>query len=279
MPPDTIDSDAQHQLAQLLDEVYGGDISAIERDISRLRNAHHTMERPVKVTADHSNEPIVVEAYQVGKSYRIGRQKVVALDDVSLQIHRGEVVALLGKSGSGKSTLLHLLGGLDAPTSGYVSIDGINLKTMRDHKLSNYRGQKVGFVFQSFYLQPFLNVQDNIEVPAIFARMEPGDRHERSLSIARAVGLEDRVHHYGRELSGGQIQRVAIARALMNQPKIIMADEPTGNLDQQTARIIFDLFLTARNDFGATVLIVTHDEELALRADRIIRIVDGRIAP
>ena len=219
----------------------------------------------------------LVELQGVSKEYKLGKTKVHALDDVSLTIHEGEMVALLGKSGSGKSTLLHMIGGLDKPTSGDVIVDGASLRKMRDSKLSYYRGQKIGFVFQSFYLQPFLNVRDNIEVPALFARVHAKARHERSLEVADAVGLADRAKSYGKELSGGQIQRVAVARALMNKPRIVLADEPTGNLDQQTAETIFQLFEKARDQFGATVVIVTHDEDLARRADRIIRVADGKV--
>ena len=262
-------------ISQLLD-AYHDDVTALGRDVKAAVIARK--KSPKKPKKEYADKPIVVELQDVSKTYKLGKTKVQALADVSLTIREGEMVALLGKSGSGKSTLLHMIGGLDKPTSGEVIVDGVNLRTMRDHTLSQYRGQKIGFVFQSFYLQPFLNVRDNIEVPAMFARVHAHERHERSTEIAKAVGLEERIKHYSKELSGGQIQRVAIARALMNKPKIVLADEPTGNLDQQTAETIFKLFAKARDEFGATVILVTHDEDLARRADRIIRVADGKVA-
>mgnify|MGYP003616521903 CR=1 FL=1 len=266
--------DKQSLISQLLDS-YHDDVVAIGRDVKAAMLVRKKITGKSEV--NHSDKPVVVELKEVSKVYTLGKTKVSALIDTSLTIHEGEIVALLGKSGSGKSTLLHMIGGLDKPTNGEVIVDTVNLKTLHDSELSYYRGQKIGFVFQSFYLQPFLNVQDNIEVPAMFARMKSRARHERSLEIAKAVGLEGRIKHYGKELSGGQIQRVAIARALMNRPKILLADEPTGNLDQQTSDTIFELFQKARDDFGATVILVTHDEDLAARTDRIIRVADGRI--
>ena len=266
--------DTQLLISQLLD-AYHDDVTALGRDVKAAVIARK--KSPKKPKKEYADKPIVVELQDVSKTYKLGKTKVQALADVSLTIHEGEMVALLGKSGSGKSTLLHLIGGLDKPTSGKILVDGIDLQSMHDSKLSKYRGQKIGFVFQSFYLQPFLNVRDNIEVPSMFARLRAHERHERSTEIAKAVGLEDRTKHYGKELSGGQIQRVAIARALMNRPKILLADEPTGNLDQQTAETIFQLFEKARDEFGATVIIVTHDEDLAYRTDRIRRVADGKV--
>ena len=170
-----------------------------------------------------------------------------------------------------------MIGGLDNPTSGVVTVDGVNLRKLRDGKLSRYRGQKIGFVFQSFYLQPFLNVRDNIEIPAMFARSKRRSRHERSQELAEAVNLDDRLKHYSKELSGGQIQRTAIARAMINKPKILLADEPTGNLDKENAKVIFDLFEQMRRDYNTTVIVVTHDESLASRMDRMIRLSDGMV--
>lgn len=256
-------------------------LDAYEGDFSRLRvdleAAITERTRATKPATSESKMPVVVEVNELTKTYKLGKTTVEALKSVSLKIHEGEMVALVGSSGSGKSTLLQMIGGLDQPTGGSVSVDGVNLRKMRDGALSRYRGQKIGFVFQSFYLQPFLNVRDNIEIPAIFARTKRAARHAKAQEISHAVGLDDRLKHFGRELSGGQIQRTAIARALINQPKILLADEPTGNLDQANASAIFDLFAKARELYGTTVIVVTHDEALAARMDRAIRLRDGQV--
>lgn len=262
----------QKLLEQLVD-AYDGDIVRLKTDLDALG----TQKESAKPLVDLSDKPVVVEISNVSKTYKLGKTNVQALDDVSLKIHEGEMVALVGSSGSGKSTLLQLIGGLDKPTQGSVVVDSVDLHKMSDGMLSNYRGQKIGFVFQSFYLQPFLNVRDNIEIPAIFARTKRPIRHQKAQEIASAVGLEDRLKHFGKELSGGQIQRTAIARALINQPKILLADEPTGNLDQTNASAIFDLFTKARDQFGTTVIVVTHDENLAAKMDRAIRLRDGKV--
>lgn len=265
----------QELLAQLLD-AYNDDVAAIGRDMKQLHLTRRSfsVKKPV---VDVSDQPVVVDIQGVSKIYKLGKTKVNALQDISLQIRQGEMVALTGASGSGKSTLLQLIGGLDTPSAGVVMVDGVNLKKMWDGKLSRYRGRKIGFVFQSFYLQPFLNVRDNIEVPGMFARAKRRVRHEQSERLAHEVGLADRMKHYAKELSGGQIQRTAIARALMNQPKILLADEPTGNLDRANAIAIFDLFEQVRTQFNTTVIVVTHDEDLASRMDRAIRLRDGSV--
>lgn len=220
---------------------------------------------------------VILSARGLSRRYKVGKNMVEAVQDVSLDVYEGEFIALVGSSGSGKSTLLSLIGGLEKPSSGSITVDGVELSKMPDAELSRYRGQKLGFVFQSFYLQPFLTVQENIEVPALFTNMKPKVMHERSRAVAEAVGITDRLKHLPKELSGGQIQRVAIARALVNQPKILLADEPTGNLDSTNALSIFDLFEKVRRELGTTVIVVTHDENLARKADRIIRLVDGRV--
>ncbi len=220
----------------------------------------------------------ILSAQNLVKEYKVGRQKIRALNGVSLDINVGEFVAIVGASGSGKSTLLQMLGGLDKPTSGTITIDGKVLSKMSDRKLSNFRNQTVGFVFQSFYLQPFLNLQRNIEVAAMPNSMKRSERKERARRLASAVGLSERLGHKPKELSGGQIQRVAIARALLNQPKIILADEPTGNLDSENSREIISLFRHLQQKFDTTVIIATHDQEIAAQADRIITVKDGEIA-
>lgn len=267
-------SDQTPSLLEKVYDEYRGDTARLLQDLKVIDSRRKQANRPKR---DLSDAPVVIELNDVSRRYKLGGSVVNAVDNVSFKIHQGEMVALVGTSGSGKSTLLHMIGGLDKPTSGEVIVDGVNIRKMSDAKLSRYRGQKIGFVFQSFYLQPFLNVRDNIEIPSVFARKKRAERHEQSNIIAEAVGLGDRLRHYGKELSGGQIQRTAIARALMNQPKILLADEPTGNLDQKNAQIIFDLFDKARRDFNTTIVVVTHDENLAARMDRVVRLSDGKV--
>lgn len=222
--------------------------------------------------------PVLLSAHNLVKEYKLGKQRLKVLNDVSLTIHEGEFIAITGASGSGKSTLLQLLGGLDKPTSGDVLIGDVSIAKLSDGKLSAFRRQTVGFVFQFFYLQPFLRLKQNLEVPGMFARTKRKDRAQRVQDLANKVGLGDRLKHFPRELSGGQMQRAAIARALLNNPKILLADEPTGNLDSQNGTQIIDLFESIRRELGMTVVIVTHDTSIARRADRVIHIVDGRVA-
>ena len=221
--------------------------------------------------------PTVISVQSLVKEYKVGRQIVHAVNGVSLDIYSGEFVAIVGASGSGKSTLLQLIGGLDKPTSGTIVVNGVRLDRMSDRKLSKFRNQTIGFVFQFFYLQPFLNLARNIEIAAMPNRMKRKERKERIASLAEQVGLSERLNHLPRELSGGQIQRAAIARALVNRPSILLADEPTGNLDSQNSHDIIALFQRVRDEFGTTVVIATHDQEIALKADRIITIKDGGI--
>ena len=223
------------------------------------------------------SRPIAIRATNVIKKYKVGKQIIRAIDDVSVDIHEGEFVALVGPSGSGKSTLLHLLGGLDKPTSGEIVVGGKNVSSMNDRQLSKFRNQTIGFVFQSFYLQPFLTLRRNIEVASMPQRMGRAERKLRIESLARQVGLYDRLSHRPHELSGGQIQRTAIARALLNRPAIILADEPTGNLDSANSRDIISLFQQIREQYHATIIIATHDNEIAAQADRVIALKDGRL--
>jgi putative ABC transport system ATP-binding protein len=226
---------------------------------------------------DLDSRPIAIRATNVIKKYKVGKQIIRAIDDVSVDIHEGEFVALVGPSGSGKSTLLHLLGGLDKPTSGEIVVGGKNVSSMNDRQLSKFRNQTIGFVFQSFYLQPFLTLRRNIEVASMPQRMGRAERKLRIESLARQVGLYDRLSHRPHELSGGQIQRAAIARALLNRPSIILADEPTGNLDSVNSRDIISLFQQIRGQYHTTIVIATHDNEIAAQADRVIALKDGRL--
>lgn len=226
---------------------------------------------------DLDSRPIAIRATNVIKKYKVGKQIIRAIDDVSVDIHEGEFVALVGPSGSGKSTLLHLLGGLDKPTSGEIVVGGKNVSSMNDRQLSKFRNQTIGFVFQSFYLQPFLTLRRNIEVASMPQRMGRAERKLRIESLARQVGLYDRLSHRPHELSGGQIQRAAIARALLNRPAIILADEPTGNLDSVNSRDIISLFQQIRGQYHTTIVIATHDNEIAAQADRVIALKDGRL--
>lgn len=221
--------------------------------------------------------PVVIAVSDVTKKYKVGKQHIEALKGVSIEIHEGEFVALTGTSGSGKSTLLQLIGGLDKATSGTILVNSVNIGDLRDTKLSEFRNATIGFVFQFFYLQPFLKLGKNIEVPGMFARMNKEKRTNRIATLTKAVGLDDRIDHLPKELSGGQMQRAAIARALLNQPKIILADEPTGNLDSANSEAIIALFEKIRKEFGTTIVMVTHDRDIALRADREIVLKDGAV--
>jgi ABC-type lipoprotein export system ATPase subunit len=217
----------------------------------------------------------IISVQSVTKTYKMGKQSVQAINDVSLDIYPGEIVAIVGPSGSGKSTLLQILGCLDTPTKGRVLVDGNDVTKLGDGKLSQLRRSTIGFIFQSFYLQPFLRLGDNVAVPAMFTSKKRRAINDETTQLLDKVGLLDRRSHYPKEISGGQIQRAAIARALINQPKIILADEPTGNLDSKNSEAIIDLFKTIREQLGTTVIVVTHNIEVASMADRVIHLKDG----
>jgi putative ABC transport system ATP-binding protein len=220
---------------------------------------------------------LVIEAANLTKVYKMGAVEVHALRGLSMQIARGEVVAIMGPSGSGKSTLMNIIGCLDKPTSGSYLIDGEQVSNLTGDQLALIRNQKVGFVFQSFNLLPRATALSNVELPLRYAGSRNG-RRARAHAALEAVGLSDRVDHHSNELSGGQQQRVAIARALVNDPAIILADEPTGNLDTISGDEIMDLLLDLNKDRGTTLVIVTHDPEVAEKTQRIIHIRDGVVA-
>ena len=211
----------------------------------------------------------------VDKVYRTARMETKALSEISLSIEPGEFVSVMGPSGCGKSTLLNIIGLLDEPSAGTVALDGEPITEYTDRKLAKLRNQKIGFVFQSFHLIPDLNVVGNVEIPLLYRSMSGSERRRRSLEALDAVGLSSRVHHFPSELSGGQQQRVAVARAIVGNPRIVLADEPTGNLDSQMGGEIMSI-LERLNADGATVVMVTHDMALAERTERIVRLFDGR---
>jgi ABC-type lipoprotein export system ATPase subunit len=255
-------------------QLFGGDRDAA---VAAIRKHTEDKQRHSSSAPSRPDSEAIIRVTDLHKSYKVKHQMITAVNGVSLTIYEGEFVALMGPSGSGKSTLLQLIGGLDAPTSGAITVDGSDLHRMSDRKLSEFRGKTLGFVFQSFYLQPFLRLGRNLEVPGIFAGTNPHERKARTQELSQIVGISERLDHYPKELSGGQIQRAAIVRALFNNPKVLLADEPTGNLDSKSSKSVIDLFENIRQKFGTTVIIATHDPDIANRADRIIRLKDGEI--
>lgn len=227
--------------------------------------------------ATNQQVSVILQARNLNKTYKKSRQQITVLSNINLEIRQGEIVAITGASGSGKSTLLHLLAGLDRPTSGQVIVNGQDLSKMSDKRLSQFRNQTIGFIFQSFYLHPFLTLEKNVEVPAMFLKMKRQQRTAQIAQLLERVGLADWAKHFPKELSGGQIQRSAIARALVNSPNIIFADEPTGNLDSVNSDLVIDLLKQIRQDLGTAIILVTHNPEIVAKADRHITLKDGVI--
>ena len=221
-------------------------------------------------------EEAVIQAEELTKVYRMGEVEVHALRGLSLRIKRGEAVAIMGPSGSGKSTLMSILGCLDRPTSGEYVLDGEKVSGLSDDQLAGIRNRKIGFVFQTFNLLQRTSALANVELPLSYANL-PNDGRERAVAALRAVGLESRMKHRPAELSGGEQQRVAIARALVNEPAILMADEPTGNLDSKSGQEIMNLLLSLNRDRNTILLIITHDPRIAAQTQRIIKLRDGEI--
>jgi putative ABC transport system ATP-binding protein len=219
----------------------------------------------------------MIEVTDLTKTYTMGDIVVQALAGVTFRIDAGELVAIMGPSGSGKSTLMNVIGCLDVPTSGSYRLDGLETSQMTGNQLAAVRNRKIGFVFQSFNLLPRMNALTNVELPLLYAGVPAGERRQRALEALTAVGLADRVHHKSKELSGGQQQRVAIARALVTRPAIILADEPTGNLDSRSSEEIMAIFQGLNRKRGMTIIFVTHEADIAAHTRRILRMRDGRI--
>ena len=218
----------------------------------------------------------VISLDKIVKNYYVGTVVVKALRSVSIKIDKGEYVAIMGPSGSGKSTLMNLIGCLDTPTSGQYILNGTDVSKMDDNRLAEIRNQEIGFIFQTFNLLPRYSALENVMLPMVYSGISKPDRMIRAKEVIESVGLTDRMTHKPNELSGGQRQRVAMARALVNHPSIILADEPTGNLDSKTSNDIMDV-ITGIHKIGNTVILVTHEEDIALRANRIIRLFDGMV--
>jgi len=212
----------------------------------------------------------------INKIYSTKEIETVALESVNLKIGKGEFVSIMGPSGCGKSTLLNIMGLLDEPSAGLLSIGGVQVASMKDRELAKLRNQKLGFVFQSFHLVPALNVIDNVELPLLYRKVSASERRKKAMEVLEKVGLSHRTKHFPTQLSGGQCQRVAIARAIIGNPEIILADEPTGNLDSKMGAEIMEILFRLNKEEGTTIVMVTHDEQIAKQTGRTIRFFDGR---
>ncbi len=229
-----------------------------------------------KIMKQMEKEKIKIKVVDLTKTYLMGEQSVEAIRGISLEIKNNEFVSIMGPSGSGKSTLLHLIGGLDRPTTGKIMVDGIDLTRMNEYDLAEYRLKKIGFVFQQFHLMPTLTVKENVELPMVFIGMSKEEREKRIDEILDSIGLKHRKNHLPSELSGGEQQRVSIARAIANDPDIILADEPTGNLDTMMGKQVIEV-LQDLHRRGKTIVLVTHDEDIAKHAEHTYHLKDGKI--
>ena len=229
------------------------------------------------ITAFSRRETMLIEIRNFIKTFKIGDAELKVLKGISLNIDKGEFIAITGFSGSGKSTLMHLMGCLDRATSGEYFLDGINISTATRDELANIRNKKIGFVFQKFHLLPDLTTLDNVALPQLYAGIKESKARKKATKLLELVGLSNRMNHYPYQLSGGQQQRVAIARALINNPSIILADEPSGSLDANTGDAILDLFKELNSNNSVTIIIVTHEPGIAAKAKRILELIDGRI--
>jgi putative ABC transport system ATP-binding protein len=243
----------------------------------QLEETTNTIEKSqVRTLFNAGSEPII-QIEGITKVFKMGENEVRALDGVSLSLNPGEMVSIMGPSGSGKSTLMSIIGCLDVPSAGSYLLDGSPVEKMNDRQLAEVRNRKIGFVFQQFNLLSRTSAFENVLLPMSYTNISSKESHEKAMRALKLVGLEQRIHHHPNELSGGQQQRVAIARALVNNPAILIADEPTGALDSKTGAEIMELFQSLHRDFGQTIIMVTHDAFIARHTDRIIRIADGRI--
>ena len=244
--------------------------------MERKLSSPHSRNIPLLDASHMDQSSPLIQFKHVSKVYESGEITVRALDDVSFVIRRGEFVAIVGQSGSGKTTLLDILGCLNRPTEGEYQLDGQSIHARTDQELTTIRNQQIGFIFQTFHLLPRKTALENVQLPLLYAGCSGDDQRHRALELLTRVGLENRTHHYTNQLSGGQQQRVAIARALANQPDIILADEPTGNLDSQSGQDILTMFHQLHEQ-GQTIIMITHDRDIAAQAQRHISLADGRV--
>jgi putative ABC transport system ATP-binding protein len=251
-----------------------GGRSACKRPL--VERSHSTQQRQAPGRHGRRRRPLAIQVREVTKTYQLGQIRVRALRQVSLQIERGDFVAIMGSSGSGKSTLMNILGCLDIPTSGSYLIDGVDVSSLDEDDLSDLRSRKIGFVFQSFNLVSRTSAIANVELPLAYAGIDRARRRQRAEDALGAVGMANRLHHQSSELSGGQQQRVAVARAIVTNPTLILADEPTGNLDSHSTEDVLRIFARL-NEEGRTVVLITHEPDVAEQAKRVIRLSDGEV--